>query len=395
MATIGYREETGAGIVRAAVAATFGGRGVAANPGNGLTWAARARDILNNRAEPSRAEPSRALSSCPPGRVMPRPSRGRPDWPPESSAAARRPRGRPLSSLRSRAKFALAALVLGCAALLGVASQAQAQGAADTTPPALDSATVLAADAGAVIELTFDEAYDLSGAALLNASTAFSVTADGNSVTVGGLNFVVEADGITYKRIELGGLSPAITYGQLVTVSYKDPTTGDDTVAIQDAAGNDVSSFTTGSGGVPAVINNVPNTPPALDSATVLAADAGAVIELTFDEAYDFRGAFLLNASTAFSVIADGNSVTVGGLLFLLEADGTYKRLKLDGLSPPSRMASSSPSATRTPPLATTPSPSRMPPATTSPPSPPAPAASLPSSTTSPSPRPARRTSTT
>ncbi len=30
MATIGYREETGAGIVRAAVAATFGGRGVAA-----------------------------------------------------------------------------------------------------------------------------------------------------------------------------------------------------------------------------------------------------------------------------------------------------------------------------------------------------------------------------
>ena len=140
-------------------------------------------------------------------------------------------------------------------------SAKQAPGAADTTPPALDSATVLAADVGAVIELTFDEAYDFRGAFHLNATPAFSVTADSNSVTVGGLLFLPEADG-TYKRLKLDGLSPAITYGQLVTVSYTDPTTGDDTVAIQDAAGNDVSSFTTGSGGVPAVINNVPITPP-------------------------------------------------------------------------------------------------------------------------------------
>ena len=55
---------------------------------------------------------------------------------------------------------------------------------------------------------------------------------------------------------------PAITHGQTVTVSYNDPTTGDDTSAVlEDAAGNDVASFTTGSGGVPAVVNNVPAAP--------------------------------------------------------------------------------------------------------------------------------------
>ena len=47
--------------------------------------------------------------------------------PPESSSAARRPRGRNTPSLLSRASLALAALVLSFAALLGVASQAQAQ----------------------------------------------------------------------------------------------------------------------------------------------------------------------------------------------------------------------------------------------------------------------------
>ena len=39
-------------------------------------------------------------------------------------------------------------------------------------------------------------------------------------------------------------------------MSYADPTAGDDTVALQDIAGNDVASFTTGMAGVPAVTNN-------------------------------------------------------------------------------------------------------------------------------------------
>ena len=61
----------------------------------------------------------------------------------------------------------------------------------------------------------------------------------------------------TRRLVQLQSLSPAITNGQVVTVRYSDPD-GDNTSVLQDAPGNDVVSFTTGSGGVPAVVNNVP-----------------------------------------------------------------------------------------------------------------------------------------
>ena len=171
-------------------------------------------------------------------------------------------------------------------------------GETDTTPPTLVSATVLAADAGATIELTFDEAFVLNDAATLVAATAFSVTAAGNAVTVGNLDFRRETD-LTYKRLRLQGLSPAITPGQTVIVSYTDPTAGDDTTAvIQDAAGNDVASFTTGSGGVPAVINNVMAPPevssvaltsaPGVDSTYAISETVTATV--TFDAAVDIAG---------------------------------------------------------------------------------------------------------
>ena len=51
--------------------------------------------------------------------------------------------------------------------------------------------------------------------------------------------------------------SPRIHIGQSVVVTYTDPTAGNDEYALQDAAGNDVASFTTGMGGVPAVVNNL------------------------------------------------------------------------------------------------------------------------------------------
>ena len=64
-------------------------------------------------------------------------------------------------------------------------------------------------------------------------------------------------------------LSPVfIRQGQVVVITYTDPTSGDDTNAIQDTTGNDAASFTTGSGGVPAVANdstqNVPGAPTGL-----------------------------------------------------------------------------------------------------------------------------------
>ena len=133
----------------------------------------------------------------------------------------------------------------------------------DGIRPTLASATV-AAD-GTEITLVFDEPYDDGAAVGLRIMGAPpSVTAAGSSVTVGLWSNAVDADG-KHRRLEFKNLSPTITYGQVVIVSYTDPTAGDDANVLEDKAGNDVASFTTGSGGVPAVVNNVPepNTAPA------------------------------------------------------------------------------------------------------------------------------------
>ncbi len=142
----------------------------------------------------------------------------------------------------------------------------------DTTPPALESATV--AEDGNSIELVFDEPYDFVSATVVGTAD-FTVTAAGISVTIGELELLtVDVGGTNEPRIvQLKDLSPAITHGQAVIVSYTDPS-GDNTGVLEDAAGNDVASFTTGSGGVPAVVNNVPepNAPPEFTSAASFSA---------------------------------------------------------------------------------------------------------------------------
>ena len=149
------------------------------------------------------------------------------------------------------------------------------------TPPALESATVL--EDGTTLELVFDEVFEQNAAFGLSA-TDFPVTADGSTVTVGEFAFVDEGGVIVvYRTIKLKELSPAITFGQTVTVSYTDPP-GDngfsvdpDVGVLEDAAGNDVASFTTGSGGVPAVVNNVPPAPPGPPQNVVAEAFTGRV----------------------------------------------------------------------------------------------------------------------
>ena len=70
-------------------------------------------------------------------------------------------------------------------------------------------------------------------------------------------------------------ISPVfIRQGQVVVVTYTDPTTGDDTRAIQDVAGNDHASFTTGMSGVPAVTNSSTLAPVAPNAPTSLTATA-------------------------------------------------------------------------------------------------------------------------
>ena len=128
--------------------------------------------------------------------------------------------------------------------------------AADTTPPTLTSATVTGG--GTHIELQFSENIPL-----LNQppGSAFTVTADGGAVTTPFSPTWAHPSTPDLLRLQV---SPVIIFqGQAVVVTYTDPTAGDDANAIQDTAGNDAATFTTGMNGVPAVTNNsiVTNTP--------------------------------------------------------------------------------------------------------------------------------------
>ena len=118
--------------------------------------------------------------------------------------------------------------------------------AVDNTAPTLTSARVN--DGGTFVQLLFSENLDRSN---LPPTSAFTVTADGIGGTV---TSVAVPSSLGVDEIWIL-VSPVIRRGQAVVVSYTDPTTGNDGVAIQDAAGNDASSFTTGSNSVPAVTN--------------------------------------------------------------------------------------------------------------------------------------------
>ena len=141
----------------------------------------------------------------------------------------------------------------------GAASNDATATPADSVGPSPVSATVEAE--GTTVELVFNEEYDYN-AALYTSLTSFTVTADGNPVTVGAKTH----DSSKKLFVRLLQLSPVVTQGQTVTVSYSDPTTGDDTSAvIQDNAGNDAPSFT-----VTAVNNStVDVTPPMVLGAVI------------------------------------------------------------------------------------------------------------------------------
>ena len=146
----------------------------------------------------------------------------------------------------------------------------------DTTPPELVSATV--ATSGTSIDLIFNEVYDLpatEGPANTYLTTLlphFRITADGVNVP---LSFHLASQNPSNKRITWDFASSKVRQGQSVVVTYTDPTASDDTVAIQDASGNDVQTFTTGVDGVPAVVNGSTVAKSAPGSPTSLEATAG------------------------------------------------------------------------------------------------------------------------
>ncbi|WP_265597361.1 SwmB domain-containing protein, partial [Verminephrobacter aporrectodeae] len=127
---------------------------------------------------------------------------------------------------------------------------------AEDTPPVLSSAVVNANQ----LVLSFDDANQLADPYRGPAGDAFAVLVGGNAIAV----TATAVDGAA-KTVTLT-LSTPVVHGQSVTVAYTDPTTYDDSNAIQDVLGNDVASFA-----ATAVTNNTgvsETTPPVFHSAT-------------------------------------------------------------------------------------------------------------------------------
>ena len=156
-----------------------------------------------------------------------------------------------------------------------VAVKVKDRGTGDITPPELTLAIV--GTQGVSCSLQFGEDLDPEN---LPQASAITLTVDGNRATVAR----VEGSQAIGRRngLILRGISPVIQQGQVVTVSYTDPTSGDDEHAIQDASGNDVATFES-----VAVINRsevtgIPGAPTGL-TATKNAANPGTQIDLAWD----------------------------------------------------------------------------------------------------------------
>ena len=161
-----------------------------------------------------------------------------------------------------------------------------------TGRPELDEGTIVSG--GNTIALSFNE--NLGGNK--PPKSALTITADGSPISIGNINQIAET-------LTLVGLSPLIGQGQTVELEYTDPTTGDDSNAIQDTGGLDANSFTA------TITNGSTVTLPALSEAEVLA--SGQVIALTFSRDLDFSGTFTATIRDAFSVTVDGTANAVTG----------------------------------------------------------------------------------
>ena len=165
----------------------------------------------------------------------------------------------------------------------------------DVVGPVVAEAEVVSS--GDQLTITFNETIDPAN---LPAVASFRVTADGSDVAVG------SSYPVGTTRIGFDSLTPTIKAGQAVVVTYDDPTSGNDAAAIQDAAGNDAASFTTGQRGVPAVVNGS-TVPPTAPGAPALEAVPGGdtSIELTWDPPADNGGRAIASYRIEWST--DGN----------------------------------------------------------------------------------------
>ena len=174
---------------------------------------------------------------------------------------------------------------------------------ADTTPPTLTSATVRGD--GSIILLQFSEPVARTSDKLPQAS-AVTVTADGSAVTVSEIVDPEEVDQIVIvvDNVDL------IYQGQVVVVTYTDPTAGDDTRAIQDTSGNDAATFTTGMSGVAAVTNNSVEPPIAPFAPTGLTATASGTTTINLSWTAPVNNGGSVITGYKIEISPDGGSTT-------------------------------------------------------------------------------------
>ena len=202
--------------------------------------------------------------------------------------------------------------------------------AADTTPPTLISATVV--PNGSIMLFQFSENLDGSNRPPVS---AFTVTAGGNTITN---SFTSQVPGSPRGcSLVFASLYPP---GPDRRLTYTDPT-GGNANAIQDTAGNDVETFTTGMDGVPAVTNNSTVNTPATGAPTITGmAQVGQTLTATVGDIADVDGLpdpFLTDANTSFQwirVATDNSETDISGAMagaYTLVADdqGTTIKVKV------------------------------------------------------------------
>ena len=100
---------------------------------------------------------------------------------------------------------------------------------------------------GGELNIRFNKTLD-TGMTAASFKDLFSINLGTQAVTFD--SYLINGD-----TVHLQDLTPRIQKDQTPTVTYRDPTARDDTVAVQDLEGLDAGSFTTGIAGVPAVTN--------------------------------------------------------------------------------------------------------------------------------------------
>ncbi len=135
----------------------------------------------------------------------------------------------------------------------------------NTTPDTAAPVFASAAGLGNQVILTYTDLSNLD-AVNVPASGAFAVTVGGapNAVTAVAVNAAAKTVTLT--------LTSAIGFGQFITVTYTDPTAGNDANAVQDAAGNDASTLAP----TAATNNTAPPPPPPAPPAPAPSLDTDA-----------------------------------------------------------------------------------------------------------------------